>query len=186
MQNKPHHVSHHMTKQEIRKQLAIKFKELSETDVLLEESKSVIENLTSDELWINAHRVLIYSSLWDEVDTSWLLRQYIHEKSIVLPTVVGDSLELHEYVSQNTTVVGAYGITESTGPIVTDYDSIDLAIIPGRAFTPDGCRLGRGKGYYDRLLPLLHCPTIGICFSFQILENIPIDTHDIKVDKVIY
>lgn len=153
---------------------------------MLEESKSVIENLTSDELWINAHRVLIYSSLWDEVDTSWLLRQYIHEKSIVLPTVVGDSLELHEYVSQNTTVVGAYGITESTGPIVTDYDSIDLAIIPGRAFTPDGCRLGRGKGYYDRLLPLLHCPTIGICFSFQILENIPIDTHDIKVDKVIY
>ncbi|MBO4397483.1 MAG: 5-formyltetrahydrofolate cyclo-ligase [Bacteroidaceae bacterium] len=174
-----------MTKQEIRKQLAIKFKELSETDVLLKESKSVIDNLTSDELWINAHRVLIYSSLWDEVDTSWLLRQYIHEKSIVLPTVVGDSLELHEYVSQNTTVVGAYGITESTGPIVTDYDSIDLAIIPGRAFTPDGCRLGRGKGYYDRLLPLLHCPTIGICFSFQILENIPIDTHDIKVDKVI-
>lgn len=153
---------------------------------MLEESKSVIDNLTSDELWINAHRVLIYSSLWDEVDTSWLLRQNIHEKSIVLPTVVGDSLELHEYVSQNTTVVGAYGITESTGPIVTDYDSIDLAIIPGRAFTPDGCRLGRGKGYYDRLLPLLHCPTIGICFSFQILENIPIDTHDIKVDKVIY
>ena len=152
---------------------------------MLKESKSVIDNLTSDELWINAHRVLIYSSLWDEVDTSWLLRQYIQEKSVILPTVVGDSLELHEYVSQNTTVVGAYGITESTGPIVTDYDSIDLAIIPGRAFTPDGCRLGRGKGYYDRLLPLLHCPTIGICFSFQILENIPIDTHDIKVDKVI-
>ena len=99
---------------------------------------------------------------------------------------VGDSLELHEYVSPNTTIIGAYGITESTGPIVTDYDSIDLAIIPGRAFTPDGCRLGRGKGYYDRLLPLLHCPKIGICFSFQILENIPNDTHDIKVDKVIY
>ena len=153
---------------------------------MLEQSKSVIDNLTSDELWINAHRVLIYSSLWDEVGTSWLLRQYIHEKSIILPTVVGDSLELHEYVSQNTTVVGAYGITESTGPIVTDYDSIDLAIIPGRAFTPDGCRLGRGKGYYDRLLPLLHCPKIGICFPFQILENIPIDIHDIKVDKVIY
>ena len=134
---------------------------------MLEESKSVIENLTSDELWINAHRVLIYSSLWDEVDTSWLLRQYIHEKSIVLPTVVGDSLELHEYVSQNTTVVGAYGITESTGPIVTDYDSIDLAIIPGRAFTPDGCRLGRGKGYYDRLLPLLIALRLESVFHFR-------------------
>ncbi|MCR4769247.1 MAG: 5-formyltetrahydrofolate cyclo-ligase [Bacteroidaceae bacterium] len=175
-----------MTKQEIRKQLAIKFKELSETDVLLEQSKSTIENLISDELWINAHRVLIYSSLWDEVDTSLLLQKYINEKSIILPTVIGDSLELHEYVSPNTTIIGAYGITESTGPIVTDYNSIELAIIPGRAFTPDGCRLGRGKGYYDRLLSLLHCPKIGICFPFQILENIPVDPHDIKVDKVIY
>lgn len=47
-------------------------------------------------------------------------------------------------------------------------------------------RLGRGGGYYDRLLPLLSCPKIGVCFPFRVLENLPVDTWDAKVDAVIY
>lgn len=153
---------------------------------MLEQSNNIIEKLVSDELWINAKNVLIYSSLWDEVNTDNLIKNHSQKKHLILPTVVGENLELHEFLSKNATTIGAFGIMESTGPLITDYDIIDLAIIPGRAFTLDGCRLGRGKGYYDRLLPLLHCPTIGICFPCQILDTIPLDAHDIKVNKVIF
>jgi 5-formyltetrahydrofolate cyclo-ligase len=81
--------------------------------------------------------------------------------------------------------VGAYGILEPTGPLFTDYDSIDLAVVPGVAFTRDGVRLGRGKGYYDRLLPRIKSPKVGICFPFQILESIPTEPFDVKMDEVV-
>ena len=126
--------------------------------------------------------MLLYSALWDEVDLTPL---YDDGKQYILPTVTGDDLELHEYQPGTDTRTGAFGITESMGKLVTDYGTIDLAIIPGRAFTTDGIRLGRGKGYYDRLLPQLACHTIGVCFPFQLLDELPAEPHDQRVDEVI-
>ena len=64
--------------------------------------------------------------------------------------------------------------------------SIDLAIIPRVAFDVHGNRLGRGKGYYDRLLPRLpHTYKIGICFPFQLLEKVPTETQDVRMDEVL-
>ena len=83
---------------------------------------------------------------------------------------------------------GAFGIMEPCGELFTDYEAIDVAIIPGMAFDRHGNRLGRGKGYYDRFLPLL--PTrvfkIGVCFPFQLLDDIPMEEHDIKMDVVFF
>lgn len=131
--------------------------------------------------------ILLYHSLPDEIDTHELIG-FLHSigKTILLPTVVGNELELHQYIdemelSQSTT----FGILESTGPLFTDYSKIDLAIIPGMAFTLTGNRLGRGKGYYDRLLPKLQCPLIGLAFPFQIVDYIPCEEHDISVTQVI-
>lgn len=65
---------------------------------------------------------------------------------------------------------------------------IDFAIIPGVAFAPSGggyMRLGRGGGYYDRLLPLLHCPTVAPAFDFQIIDEVPSDPWDCPVDAVV-
>lgn len=134
-----------------------------------------------------AQRVLLFHSLPDEVNTHSLIDRYLGIKTILLPSVVGDHLELHEYVNESATSVGAYHIVESQGSLVpeSEYAGIDLAIIPGVAFDKDGNRLGRGKGYYDRLLPILHCPTIGICYPFQIVGSIPHEPHDMKVDEVL-
>lgn len=65
---------------------------------------------------------------------------------------------------------------------------IDFAIIPGVAFAPvcgGYMRLGRGGGYYDRLIPLLHCPTVAPAFDFQIFPEIPCDPWDRPVDNII-
>lgn len=108
-------------------------------------------------------------------------------KMVLLPTVVGDELELHEYLDEKAfSTSPSFDIQESTGPLFTDYAKIDLAIIPGMAFTPQGDRLGRGKGYYDRLLPQLTCPLIGLAFPFQMVDSIPTEDHDVKMDEVIY
>lgn len=135
----------------------------------------------------HCHTILLYHSLPDEVKTHALIRTLHAEgKKVLLPTVVDDRLELHLYTGEQAFSTGAsYGILESSGELFTDYGSIDLAIIPGMAFTKEGDRLGRGKGYYDRLLPQLSCPLIGIAFPFQMLPSIPCEPHDIRMEDVI-
>ena len=81
---------------------------------------------------------------------------------------------------------GAFHILEPVGEPFTDYDQIDVALVPGMAFDAAGHRLGRGKGYYDRFLaahPHLH--KIGVCFPFQRVAEVPSEAHDIIMDEVI-
>lgn len=136
---------------------------------------------------MKAQRVLLFHSLPDEVDTHSLIERYRSTKTILLPSVVSDHLELHEYGTEASSTVGAFNIIESEGRIVpiSEYQDIELAIIPGVAFDKEGNRLGRGKGYYDRLLPLLKCHTIGLCYPFQMVEQVPHEPHDIKVDETL-
>ena len=68
-----------------------------------------------------------------------------------------------------------------------DFALVDLILVPGLAFTKAGARLGRGGGYYDRLLE--KCPArtrrIGVCFAAQIVSALPIEPHDQCVERVI-
>ena len=95
-------------------------------------------------------------------------------------------MELRRYTGPADLALGAYNIMEPTGELFVDYASIDLAVIPGVAFDREGNRMGRGKGYYDRLLPKLRSTyKIGICLPFQLVERVPTDEHDVKMDEVI-
>jgi 5-formyltetrahydrofolate cyclo-ligase len=66
-------------------------------------------------------------------------------------------------------------------------ESIDLVLVPGLAFSQDRHRLGRGGGFFDRLLagPAANAFKLGICFSFQLLDSIPAEPHDIVMDAVV-
>lgn len=149
----------------------------------------VMCRLESHALFRAAHTVLLYSSLPDEVDTHTFIRRWEGRKRILLPVVVSDSeLELRVYTGSSNMRRGAFNIDEPAGAAFTDYGSIDLAVIPGVAFDRHGNRLGRGRGYYDRLLAGLGragVPTIGVCFDFQKLDAIPAETHDIAVGEVL-
>ncbi len=130
--------------------------------------------------------MLLYHSLPDEVDTHAFIRRWSARKRILLPVVKGDDLELRLYTGDDRLTEGAFHIDEPTGTAFTDYAAIDLAVIPGVAFDRQGNRLGRGKGYYDRLLPRI--PTaykLGLCFPFQVLNQIPAEAHDIPMDEVL-
>ncbi len=172
-----------MTKQELRKWIRAEKKSYGK-DELKSMSDRVAGSLELHPDFIQAQTVLLYNSLPDEVSTQSLLEKYSGVKNILLPRVVGDDLELISY-HPDAVHVGAFGIMEPDGAPFTDYPSIDLAVIPGMAFDAQGHRLGRGRGYYDRLLPKLQCKKIGLCFPFQFLELIPTEPHDIPMDEVI-
>ena len=130
--------------------------------------------------------MLLYHSLPDEVDTHGLVRRWSGQKRILLPVVKGEDLELKLYTGDNHLTQGAFRIDEPTGPAFTDYAAIDLAVIPGVAFDRRGNRLGRGKGYYDRLLPRIPTAnTLGLCFPCQLVDQIPTEAHDIPMDEVL-
>lgn len=119
------------------------------------------------------------------MQTHSFIEKWSKEKNIVLPVVIGEELELRLYTGPKDLAIGAYGIAEPTGEVFTDYEAIDLAVVPGMAFDKDGHRLGRGKGYYDRLLPRIPAVKIGICFPFQLIEEVPTESSDICMNIII-
>ena len=153
--------------------------------LLKELSARILTNLEHRKEFEEAKTILLYHSLKDEVYTHAFIEKWASNKKIVLPVVVGDELELRLYTSPADLCIGAYGIAEPTGQLFTDYHTIDLAVIPGVAFDPEGRRLGRGKGYYDRLLPHIPAFKLGICFPFQLIEKIPTEEFDIRMNAVV-
>lgn len=171
-----------MTKQELRSLIRQLKKEHSigaadPCEVLLQHQRLTVSRI-----------ILAYSALPDEVPTQQLLDNLVRQgKTVLLPRVVNDTdMELRRYTGQHDLSKGAYGIMEPTGPIFTDYSTIDVAVIPGMAFDAEGHRLGRGKGYYDRLfarVPYIY--KLGLCYSWQMVDRVPCDAHDILMDDVI-
>lgn len=171
-------------KQDLRKTISERKKQLTENRSIAL-SKKIFFQLESLSAFQSAKVILLYHSLKDEVRTHDFIEKWKEEKTILLPIVDGDNLKLKIYKNSSDLMIGAYGIEEPNGSIFSDYEKIDLAIVPGISFDAQGNRLGRGKGYYDRLLPDVKAYKIGICFAFQVSEEIPTEPHDSKMDLII-
>jgi 5-formyltetrahydrofolate cyclo-ligase len=174
-----------MTKQELRAQIrATKRQHTSEQLAVF--SKTICNEILSMSIFQSSHTLLLYSPLPDEVDVFPIIdNAYENGKTVLLPKVVGEDLELHIYKGVESLERGAFGILEPRGDIFDDFDAVELTIIPGMAFDHSNHRLGRGKGYYDRLLPRLkNAYKIGVCFPFQFLNEIPSEVHDVVMDYV--
>ncbi|MEG1564361.1 MAG: 5-formyltetrahydrofolate cyclo-ligase [Bacteroides sp.] len=171
-------------KKELRKQIA-QLKTQYCDCTLKALSADVLTRLEKYSVFEEAHTILLYHSLKDEVHTHSFIEKWSGQKRIVLPVVAGAVLELRLYTGPHDLAIGAYGIAEPIGKPFTDYQSIDLAVIPGVAFDAEGHRLGRGKGYYDKLLPHISAPKIGICFPFQLIAEVPAENFDIKMNAVL-
>ncbi|MEG1290306.1 MAG: 5-formyltetrahydrofolate cyclo-ligase [Bacteroidales bacterium] len=134
-----------------------------------------------------AKTILLYYSLPDEVQTELFLKKWAKTKTgkrIVLPVVEGVNLILKEY-KEDMIAKGYQSILEPTNTCTVNPNEIELAIIPGVAFDSSCNRLGRGKGFYDRLLPNVHCKIIGLGYDFQMVDQIPLEEFDQPLNKVI-
>lgn len=153
----------------------------------IERSKAVIAALEADEDYLKARNVLCYWSLPDEVDTHDFVIRAAASKRLFLPVVSGDDLLIREFTGVSSLCEGEnYSIPEpAIGSVQASISDIDLVVVPGVAFDRKGGRMGRGKGFYDRLLQGSDVVKIGICFGFQLVDEVPMQEHDILMDKVI-
>lgn len=171
------------TKQEMRKMIRLRKQQHT-----ADESSVIIARLKANPRFSQAQTLLLYSALPDEVQTQSLLDELtVQGKTVLLPKVVSsEDMELRRYTGKADLQPGAYGIMEPIGSLFTDYASIDVAVVPGMAFDAQGHRLGRGKGYYDRFLAKIpDVYKIGLCFSWQIVDEVPSEPNDIMMDEII-
>ncbi len=132
--------------------------------------REILKKICNDE---SIHSICIYEHIRDEVATSNIIGELIQNNTrVFVPQILSETqMQL---------------IEKKTGkPYSWD---IDVFFVPGRAFSKSGSRLGRGKWYYDRFLSqeqYKKSKKVGICYDFQILESIPVESHDIDMDCIV-
>ena len=144
-------------------------------------------NLFSMPEFLDAKSVMLFANLPDEIDTFSLIDKCISMgKKVFLPVINGDDMTACEFTGEYR--LGRYDIKEPVTPhsSLLTPNSIDFILVPGVAFSPNGYRLGRGKGYYDKFLSKYsNLFTVGVCFREQFYLDIPTEPHDIPMHKVI-
>ena len=133
-----------------------------------------------------ARTVAVFAALPDEPATDEVLARWASTRRVVLPRVEGDAMRFYA-CRPDALVFGAFGILEPQGELPCPAGEIDLVVCPGVAFTADGRRLGRGRGYYDRYLgdPAFRGFRVGVCYAHQLVDDLPVEPHDVRMDRVI-
>lgn len=152
-------------------------------------SRKVLKKLSRKIVFKKAEYVAFYFGVAPEVETKFFLRGALKGKKVYLPRVgPKKSLALRRVFSLSGDLKkNAYNIMEPKAVCEKRPASqMDVIIVPGVAFDKNGGRLGRGGGYYDRLLKKAkRVPKIGLCFREQLVKKVPMTAYDVKVDRVI-
>ena len=132
--------------------------------------------------------IAVYLASKDEIDlTDFISSALSFGCALVAPRWNGTEYELARFTDLGALVAGPHGILEPpAGPVVRSGD-VQAWLVPGLAFTKDGLRLGYGGGWYDRLLAGVpkRVPKIGVAYSFQAVDELPREPHDIRLTDVV-
>ncbi|MCM1520943.1 MAG: 5-formyltetrahydrofolate cyclo-ligase [Lachnoclostridium sp.] len=172
-----------MNKDDIRRRVKARKTLLTEQDKV-DAAARVFALLEQTAEFMLADHILMYHSLPDELSTRAFIDKWSDRKHFFLPRVNGVNLDILPYDKQQL-ALGSFHIEEPTGDDTVSVDDIELIIIPGVAYDRRGARLGRGKGYYDRLLASSRAVKIGVGYDFQLFDEIPVEDHDVMMDTVI-
>lgn len=172
-----------MNKKEIRQEIK-QLKDCLTDDKKKQSANRVFEKIAETELFHHAHNILLYNSLPDELSTKDVIQKWSKSKNIYLPRVNGDNLEILPY-DANSLEKGSFNIYEPIGENTYNISIIDMIIVPAIAYDQNGNRIGRGKGYYDRLLQKAPALKIGVGYDFQLISHINSEPHDIPVDIIV-
>lgn len=172
-----------MDKDSIRRRVRARKSLLSDAEREISASR-VFAQLESLAAFAMSDKILVYNSLPDELSTRSFIDKWKSSKKFFLPRVNGLDLEILPYEGTSMRY-GAFHIEEPEGDDITDVAEIELIVVPGVAYDSRGNRIGRGKGYYDRLLGRSKALTVGVCYDFQLVDAIETEPHDVAVDLVI-
>lgn len=151
------------------------------------DSRAICEKLQGMTQVREAGIVMAYAPIRNEVDLTPLWQELWKKgHTIVLPRVEGEHLAAVAYTGPDGVRSGVFGIHEPVGSPIP-ADKIDAVLVPGLVFDLNGYRLGYGKGYYDRFLPLLRpdVAKIGIAYSFQVVADVQPTPTDVRLDFLV-
>jgi len=154
------------------------------------ESAQLCARLNTAEIWREAKAVLLFAPLADEPDLWPVLEYALHgQKLVALPGYDGGQAG---YCARRVTnpskdlMPGKFGVSEPSSECPTvPLNQLDLILVPGVAFDSSRRRLGRGKGFYDRLLPLVSGFKCGVAYDEQIVAEVPAEPHDVTLNRIL-
>ena len=182
-----------MTKNEIRKNLILKRKQLSK-ETVQKNSNYIMKKLHP--YVKKAENIMIFMNMGNEVEITKIIKLYSDKNFYIPKTLPNKEMKISRY-NENELVLHKFGYYESKSDIFSDENILDLIIVPATAFDYSKNRIGFGGGYYDTFLskvifnnqtnrknrnkPLI----IGVCYDFQLIDYIPSEDHDIKMDYIV-
>jgi 5-formyltetrahydrofolate cyclo-ligase len=153
-------------------------------------SAAICERLARLPVWQNARAVLLFAPTAGEPDVWPLLQVALDSgKHVALPRYLADAARYEAALITDPArdlVQGRFGIREPA-PLckVSELKQLDLVLVPALAFDGHGRRLGRGKGFYDRLLAEVSGTTCGVAFDQQLVPVLPVEPHDVRLNCIL-
>ena len=174
------------TKADIRVELRDRVAAMSFEDRAAE-SRRLCERLLQDPTVTSALSFGVYLPLQDEPDLRPAIQEFLNKGlTVALPFLTEDDIwGFYEITTLEADTTGPWNLGFPPRGRDIPAKELDVILVPGRGFTPNGDRIGRGKGIYDRLLADTPAQKIGVAFSCQIVEELPRDEHDIQMDDVV-
>jgi 5-formyltetrahydrofolate cyclo-ligase len=157
-------------------------------DQAAKDSQVVCHLILESDAWQQAAQLLLYIPISGEIDINPLIKKGLERgKEVALPRFSPENNEYEACVMPNLDelVIGKFGIPEpSLRCQKMDIKQLDLIIVSGVAFDGLGGRLGRGGGFFDRLLADISAKKCGVCFDQQVHPDVPVERHDVKMDMI--
>jgi 5-formyltetrahydrofolate cyclo-ligase len=172
-----------IVKQSLRSEVRVRLREMTE-DIQKNCSELACETFLRQDIYKKSGSLLLYMPLQGELDVRLILQRAISDqKDLALPRFVPETNSYAAFfVGDEPLVPGSFNILEPSLRRPAPLNRLDLIVAPGLAFDGRGRRLGRGKGFYDRLLSAVNGVKCGICFDEQLLAEIPVEPHDVTLD----
>ncbi len=178
-------------KAELRTHVNATLRALSSEDIS-RRSSEIHKRLFATTFWREAKSIYCFVSLSREVQTAEIRSTSLsHGKLLALPRVVGDELQFHVVERDDQPLerssLGIYEPPQELPHAEPSEHAPVLVVVPGIAFDPSCYRLGRGRGYYDRFLGRYRSSlfALGVCFEEQLVEAVPRDDRDVRLDAVL-
>ncbi len=172
----------YIMQKEIREKIKNLREKLTETEIQALSEKITEKVLTFD--FINDYKTfMVYNSIKGEVSTEKIINYLLkNNKTVCYPVIKGENIVISKPLT-NEFIKGNFGVLEPKEYEV--LDKVDVVFVPLIACDKNKNRIGFGKGYYDRFLKDKTCLKVGVCYDFQVVENIVPSPFDIPLDIII-
>jgi 5-formyltetrahydrofolate cyclo-ligase len=159
------------------------------SEALAAASDAVMARIQESELFRSSRSILFYAAIQGELRLERLMSEAILAgKRVALPRFDSESARYVAAIVQSLAALqkAQFGILEPAAhAAIIPMEQLDLALVPGVAFDCGGGRLGRGKGFYDRLLESMRAVKCGVALDHQIEANLPREPHDLAMNCIV-